>query len=244
LYFERDQSAIVRAKIIVILRGMNLPTELYSAQAGRWPARGRCILAHFDSASIVVYQAYRRSIGEFAIRHGHLGGPDFNISRMSWIKPNFLWMMYRSGWGVKEKQEVTLGLRSSLTFFDSLLEQATPSAFDPDLFENHSSWQTAMKESDVRLHWDPDHSPTGALLPRRAIQLGLRGSVLKAFARREVLEVIDLTCFVESQRMFSTSENIEKLRTPVEHVYVPQGAAARRILGPGRIPIEFDRNAP
>jgi hypothetical protein len=93
LYFERDQSAIAHEKIIVILPRMNLPTELYSVQACQWPDQGRCILAHFDSASIVVYQAYRRSIGEFAIRHGHLGGADFNFSRMSWIKPNFLWMI-------------------------------------------------------------------------------------------------------------------------------------------------------
>jgi len=28
---------------------------------------------------------------------------------MSWIKPNFLWMMYRCGWGTKEGQQVTLG---------------------------------------------------------------------------------------------------------------------------------------
>jgi hypothetical protein len=87
-----------------------------------------------------------------------------------------------------------------------------------------------VEESEVRLQWDPDHSPTGAPLPRRAIQLGLRGSVLRAFAERELLEVIDLTCFVESQRTFSTFESIEQLRTPVERVYVPQGAAARRTL--------------
>ena len=82
-----------------------LRTEPYVAQTERWPKSGRHILAQFDDASVVVYQAYRPSIGRHAAEHGYFGG-DFSLSRMSWIKPNFLWMMYRSGWGTKEGQEV------------------------------------------------------------------------------------------------------------------------------------------
>jgi Domain of unknown function (DUF4291) len=32
----------------------------------------------------------------FAARHGTLSG-GFSLNRMSWIKPNVLWIMYRSG---------------------------------------------------------------------------------------------------------------------------------------------------
>jgi hypothetical protein len=85
------------------------------------------VLAQFDDESIVVYQAYRPSIGHYAIKNGRLGGPDFSFQRMSWVKPNFLWMMYRSGWGTKQGQEVTLGLRIRRTFFDRLLAEAVPS---------------------------------------------------------------------------------------------------------------------
>jgi len=53
---------------------------------------------------------------------------------MSWVKPNFLWMMYRSGWGIKDNQEVTLALRISRAFFDSLLADAVPSFWDRDRF--------------------------------------------------------------------------------------------------------------
>ena len=83
------------------------------------------------SAPVVVYQAYRESIGRHAIAHGELGGPDFSFERMSWVKPNFLWMMYRSGWGTKPGQEVTLGLRVRRAFFDGLLRDAVASSFDP-----------------------------------------------------------------------------------------------------------------
>ena len=70
-----------------------LPTELFNEQKARWPNSGRHILAHFDDETLVIYQAYRPTIGNYAIKHGELGGPDFSFSRMSWIKPNFLWMM-------------------------------------------------------------------------------------------------------------------------------------------------------
>jgi hypothetical protein len=86
---------------------MQLRTAPYLEQKQRWPLSGRHILAQFDEESVVVYQAYRPAIGHFADQHGYFGG-DFSLGRMSWIKPNFLWMMFRSGWGTKEGQEVTL----------------------------------------------------------------------------------------------------------------------------------------
>ena len=42
--------------------------------------------------------------------HGYFGGDHFSLNRMSWVKPNFLWMMYRSGWGQKEGQVVVLAV--------------------------------------------------------------------------------------------------------------------------------------
>ena len=109
---------------------MNLITEPYIAQRARWPRSGRHILAQFDAESVVVYQAYRPEIGHFAARHGYFGG-GFGLGRMSWIKPNFLWMMYRSGWGTKEDQEVTLAVRLRRDAFDEILGLAVHSTFVP-----------------------------------------------------------------------------------------------------------------
>jgi len=211
---------------------MKLSTELYSEQAKRWPPEGRHILAHFDDHSIVVYQAYRPSIGHFTIEHGHFGG-GFSLARMSWIKPNFLWMMYRSGWGTKEGQEITLGLRLRREFFESILAEAVQSSYDEGHFSSREQWQKALAASDVRLQWDPDHHPSGTKLDRRAIQLGLRGGVLDAFSRRELLEVIDMTDFVAEQRLHAASR-FAGLRTPVEKVYVPSDSAIVRRLGLAR----------
>lgn len=203
---------------------MKLSTELYSSQCARWPSAGEHILAHHDDETIVVYQAYRPSIGRYAIEHGRFGGPDFSLRRMSWIKPNFLWMMYRCGWGTKEGQEVILGLRLRRAFFDSILAQAVASSYQADIHPSREAWQQAVETSDVRLQWDPDHDPLGAKLPRRAVQLGLRGRTLEAFAVSELLEVIDMSAFVAEQRALALSSDAQ-LRTPVEDVYVVSSPA-------------------
>ena len=90
---------------------MNLATETYRDQARVWPSAGRCILAHYDAETVVVYQAYNRLISNYALKHGVLGGPHFSLARMSWVKPNFLWMMFRCGVGGEGKSRD--GFRSS-----------------------------------------------------------------------------------------------------------------------------------
>jgi hypothetical protein len=200
---------------------MKLPTELYSSQCARWPSAGEHILAHYDDESIVVYQAYRPSIGYYAIEHGRFGGPDFSLNRMSWIKPNFLWMMYRSGWGAKEGQEVILGLRVRRAFFDGVLAQAVASTYQPDRYASREAWKAAVDASEVRLQWDPDHDPQGGKLARRAVQLGLRGKTLEEFASDALLEVIDMTPFVAEQRIYAMAGDT-RLMTPREQVYLPK----------------------
>lgn len=197
---------------------MNLPTANYLDQARAWPTDGEHILAHGDDKSVIVYQAYRPAIGHFAIEHGRLDGPAFSLNRMSWIKPNFLWMMYRSGWGTKPGQEVILALRLRRAFFDEVLAKAVASSHGASGLADRAAWQDAVAQSDVRLQWDPDHAPDGARLPRRAVQLGLRGDTLARFARDELLEVIDMSAFVAAQRPHA-SGSFEQLSTPVETVY-------------------------
>ena len=51
---------------------MDLIIEPYLNQLAQWPASGRHILAQYDETSIIVYQAYRPSIANFALQHGYL----------------------------------------------------------------------------------------------------------------------------------------------------------------------------
>ena len=198
---------------------MNLPTSLYAEQQKRWPQTGQHILAQFDDETIIVYQAYRPEIGRFAVEKGFFGG-EFKYSRMSWIKPNFLWMMYRSQWGQSEGQEVVLALRIKRRFFDSLLTQAVPSSFDSQKFASRDEWTAAVEKSDVRLQWAPDQMPNGEKCERRAIQLGLRGQTLEDYGKRELVEVIDMSDFIAEQRQHIGDWKNGTLLTPTESVYV------------------------
>src|SRR6516225_753316 len=118
---------------------MDLSTEPHLAQDARCPRSGRHILAQFDDESVVVYQAYRPEIGHFAAAHGYFGGA-FSLDRMSWVKPNFLWMMFRSGWGTKQGQEVTLAVWLKRPAFDHILRQAVHSTLVPEVYASRDEW--------------------------------------------------------------------------------------------------------
>lgn len=201
----------------------------YALQEPGWPRTGRHILAQYDDENIVVYQAYREAIGGYASEHQEFGG-DFSFSRMSWIKPNFLWMMYRSGWGEKPGQEVVLAVTIPRTLFDAILVAAVPSTFTKALYASEEEWKNAGRNSDVRLQWDPDHAPKGAPQERRAIQLGLRGEMLRRYGKEEVVSIQDISGFVQEQRGVLDSD-IGKLVTPKERVYLPSDDRAKRQVG-------------
>ncbi len=210
----------------------SMRTAPYAAQVQRWPARGRHVLASFDDESVVVYQAYRPSIGRFAVEHQRLGGPGFSFERMSWIKPNFLWMMFRSGWGTKPGQEVVLALRLRRVAFDALLAEAVASTPDavPGRWASEAEWRAAVAASSVRLQWDPDHHPSGAPVERRAVQLGLRGPALRGLAGEWLLDVEDMSALIAAQRPHVEARAWERLELPREDVY-PVSTAAAEALG-------------
>jgi hypothetical protein len=197
---------------------MHLQTGPYLTQIKTLPQQGEQIIAHYDETSMVVYQAYNPTIGHFAVENGYFGG-DFSYSRMSWIKPNFLWMMFRSGWGTKPNQEVTLAIWLQREAFDMILSQAVHSSYEPDHYTSKTDWERKGKTTDVRVQWDPDHSPTGGPLQRRAIQLGLRGETLRRYGREWIMKIEDISDFVATQRQNATPQRYDELIVPVERIY-------------------------
>src|SRR4051812_16295560 len=198
---------------------MKLATEPYLEQAKHWPPQGRHVLAQFDDDSVIVYQAYSPSIGRAAVEQGRFGGGEFSFNRMSWIKPNFLWMMYRSGWGTMEGQEITLAVRLRRESFDEILNQAVHSTYLDEVYFTPENWKTRLAESSVRLQWDPDHDPRGGKQQRRAIQLGLAGAVLGQYADRWIVSIEDISDFVAEQRAHLKTGALQSLITPLEEVY-------------------------
>lgn len=209
---------------------MTLELETYAGQRARWPEEGKVILAQYDDTSIVVYQAFHSVTAEHAVRHGRLGGPRYSFERMSWIKPNFLWMMYRCGWRTKDdEQSRVLAIRIDRSFFDGLLERAVASSWRASPYASEAEWKLATKASEVRLQWDPDHGPTGEKLARRAIQLGLRGETLKTFVHEATVSIEDVSGLVIAEREHRADES--RLRTPKETPYEVGSSVARWALG-------------
>lgn len=209
---------------------MPLVTESYTSQQERWPQVGRHILAQHDAHSVVVYQAYAPRIGHFAAKHRFFGG-DFKLTRMSWVKPNFLWMMYRSGWAKKEDQETVLAVWLRRDAFESVLAQAVHSTHVPEVYGSKEEWQRQVAHSEVRLQWDPDHGPTGAPVQRRAVQLGLQGETLRRYAKEWILDIEDITPFVHEQHEHVRARRLEQLVTPSETVFRPADETTVRRLG-------------
>ena len=122
-----------------------LALEPWTVQSARWPTSGKHILAQYDEDLIWVYQAYRPEIADWAVQHQRFGGP-WSRGRMTWIKPNFLWMMYRSGWATKEGQERVLAIAlPRRVFVDDILGGAVASSFGASGFDDRRAWQDAVR---------------------------------------------------------------------------------------------------
>lgn len=194
---------------------MNIKLKKYREQLQDWPEQGYHIMAQYDDEKIVVYQSYKKEIGEFAVKNQFFGG-SFSLERMTWIKPNFLWMMYRNGWGRKEGQECVLAIHLKKEGFIKYLENAVYSSYNKNLGISKSEWQDQIKESSVRLQWDPDHDPFGNKMQRKAIQVGLRNEFTRSFAKDDIILIENISDFVKEQYQFVLNDDLDNLIIPEE----------------------------
>ena len=208
---------------------MKLKVKEYKKQLNDWPKNGHHIMAQYDKEKIIVYQSYRPAIGDFASKNQFFGGP-FKYTRMTWIKPNFLWMMYRNGWGTKEGQEVVLAMHLKRDAFDRYLSKAIYSSFQKELYSSYEKWQEDVQNSSIRLQWDPDHDPYGGKLERRAIQIGIRNEEIVRYAKEDILEIEDISEFVREQHQHVLNNDLDKLIVPEEKPYVIQNEELNKYL--------------
>ena len=210
---------------------MKIRTEKYLEAVERLPKQGQHILAYQQEEQIVVYQAYNNQIADYAVKNQTLGGTHYSYSRMSWIKPNFLWMMYRCGWAFKENQERVLAIWLNKVDFENILRKAVFSSFSPAYYATHDHWKEELNQKEVRLQWDPDHDPFGGKLTRRAIQIGMKGSVLEEFGKQQIKLIEDITGFVKQQKVHVDKHELDKLSVPIETVYQLVDGELRKRIG-------------
>lgn len=210
-------------------------TEKYIAQKKRLPDTGRMITGRLVNDCIIVYQAFNSGIAAYAVQEQKFGGPHYSFNRMSWIKPGFLWMMHRAGWGSKENQQRILAITLPLVHFKTILSEATVTSFNTNLFTSEAEWRQELDKTEVRLQWDPDHDPVGNKQERKAIQIGMKGEVLKKFCTEWITRIEDITEFVTKEHKKILNNAIDELDIPYEEVIDLNDPKIEQRIGVDRI---------
>jgi Domain of unknown function (DUF4291) len=144
-----------------------------------------------------VYQAYAPEIAEPAVAAGRFV-PPFKRDRMTWIKPSFLWMMYRCAWATKPGQERVVAVEITRAGFEWALAHACLSHFDPAAHRDHHTWSQQLKASPVRVQWDPERSMRLSALPYRSLQVGLSGEAVDRYVNEWTIALTDVTATVQT----------------------------------------------
>ncbi|MFI8941735.1 DUF4291 domain-containing protein [Streptomyces syringium] len=146
---------------------------------------------HTDS-TVTVYQAYGPVIGVPAARDGRFPAA-WKRDRMTWIKPSFLWMMYRCGWGAKEGQETVLAVEITREGFEWALRHAALSHYERGVHPDRDTWRRELRRAPTRVQWDPERDLRLAALPYRSLQLGLSGEAARRYADEWTVAITDVT---------------------------------------------------
>jgi hypothetical protein len=152
----------------------------------------RRIRAAYTASTITVYQAYAPEIGLPATREDRFPTA-WKRDRMTWIKPSFLWMMYRCGWGTKAGQETVLAVEITRDGFEWALRHACLSSYLRGVHPDLATWQRELKRAPARVQWDPERDLRLQPLPYRSLQLGLAGEAVRRYADEWTVAISDVT---------------------------------------------------
>ena len=196
-----------------------------SNASDRLPTPYRQIRASYDEDTITVYQAYSSTIAIPAVKQQKLNAsPDFRLSRMTWVKPSWSWMMYRSGYSYKDaRQAHILAIKMKHEHFKHLLSLAvlthSMSTVTPTL-------ELKEKNANVKVQWDPERTPALGMLPYRSIQIGIPAAVTEQWVEKWIVGIEDVTerakalkATLDENSDLTIGELIERRLIPEERVY-------------------------
>lgn len=189
------------------------------------------IRAVYDEKNITVYQAYREEIALPAVINQKFI-PPFKMERMTWIKPSFLWMMYRAGWASKMGQEHILAIKIKRTGFEWALQNCCLSHFEGSLFLTQEEWKTKLQNAPVRLQWDPEKDIHLHNLNYRSIQIGLTGIAVHRYVNDWIVSISDITPLCKKIHSLILNKKIEEAKSllPLENIY-PINDKLKKIIG-------------
>jgi hypothetical protein len=195
----------------------------------------------YDEEGVFVYQAYCNDIADYALENQKFGGPNFNPSRMTWIKPSFAWVLYRSGYGRKHNQDRVLKIKISHEAIAHILDEC--------------ECKHGGGGSFGRVQWDPARDLFSAegreprkMLRKRAIQIGMKGHLSKFYVD-SILSIADVTSlshrvgnahFMIASRKHNVKEDTDPMlelmsELPQEREYMPVACSTETLEKLGMI---------
>ena len=190
------------------------------------------IRAVYDDATIRVYQAYSDTIADAALAQGTFVSPPFKMDRMTWIKPSFLWMMYRAGWGNKDQgQKRILAIDITRAGFEWALAHACLSHADASM--SKAQWERTKATSPVRIQWDPERGLKSQALTHRAIQIGLEKEAARLYVTEWIQSISEVTSLAREIHALVDNHEFDaaKARLPQERPYNLQTAVSIPLPG-------------
>ncbi|QVQ51264.1 DUF4291 domain-containing protein [Spiractinospora alimapuensis] len=184
------------------------------------PPSYRQIRAAYTDDTVTVYQAYAPTIGVPAARDGRFP-PEWKRDRMTWIKPSFLWMMYRCGWGRKHDQETVLAVEITRAGFEWALRDACLSHYTPAVHTDNDDWKRQLRESSARVQWDPERDLRLQPLDHRSLQVGLSGVATRRYADEWIVTITNITPLAHEIHTHVRAGNLDTAGDllPEEHPY-------------------------
>ncbi len=194
--------------------------------------REKQIRAYYTDDFIRVYQAYSSPIGNSALANNTFVSPPFKMERMTWIKPSFLWMAYRAGWGLKDDgQKIILAIDITHEGFLWALEHACLSSFKPQFHQSKEQWQAQKAVSPVRIQWDPERDIQLEKRDYRAIQIGLSGEAVEHYVNDWIINITDVSELNAEIKALVDKGELDKAKAllPIEREYPIPADIGRKI---------------
>jgi hypothetical protein len=191
----------------------------------------REVRAAQTDTTLTVYQAYAPQIAEPALRAGRFV-PPFKRERMTWIKPSFLWMMYRSGWATKPGQERILAVEILREGFEWALAHAALTHFERGTYPDEAAWRARAAASPVRVQWDPERNLSLAPLGHRAIQIGVTGEAARRYVDEWIVGLADVTDLARRVAQLASEGRLDEATDALPHEKpYPLSIRVRRLIG-------------
>mmetsp|Transcript_72431 Transcript_72431/g.205593 ORF Transcript_72431/g.205593 Transcript_72431/m.205593 type:complete len:424 (+) Transcript_72431:58-1329(+) len=216
---EEEEEAASSGKEAGVARATVAPAAAPDFAPPTVPGGVQVFRGEWDEEGVFFYQAYKDEIADWAVEHQRFGGPGFNATRMTWIKPSFAWVLYRSGYGHKHNQ-------------NRILKVKLPHEAVADLL-SRCQCKEGGGGSNGRVQWDPardlmsgDGKAPRMMLRDRAIQVGLKGSLSELYVRSvmSIQDVTELSHRVGEAHRAKSKAAVDELLPdlPAERPYLPR----------------------